>query len=129
MSMSDNYSDVQLGGKDMSADRKYNQQGPSGEFGQGVGPMYGDSQVDAGAPGNPYGYGPDPQNRMFSNDKTESPIGQAAEARGQTDTANDLINFLNNSAYTPGSRVCHELNEPQTPAHPAGKNDGRTGPA
>jgi hypothetical protein len=129
------------GGKNMSAERQENNQGKSGEYGQGgpQSPLNGDVPADSYP--NVFNYGYDAGNRMFSNDKAWEPQAQADEASGQSSTANDLIEFLNTSAYTMGSRVCHQLKEKdffatpekQSPAHPSGgqpgPGSGKTGPA
>lgn len=125
------YSNFQFG-KDKSAERQESSFGTSGDFGQ----VANAPATPAGQPGDypaVHGYGYDANNSQFSRNKTWEPQAMADEASGQSATANDLIGFLNTSPYVMGSRVCHELSEPQTPAHPsggkAGPGNGKTGPA
>jgi hypothetical protein len=117
-------------GKDNSAERQQSNMGSSGDYGAVA------NAPTTDVPMNDYpnlrGYGYDRTDSQFSRDKNWEPQAMADEASGQSSTANDLIGYLNTSPYTMGSRVCHELDEPQTPAHPsggsAGPGDGRTGP-
>jgi hypothetical protein len=125
------YTNFQFG-KDKSAERQEGNFGTSGDFGQ-----VSNAPATAAVPEETYpnirNYGYDADNSQFSRDKAWEPQAMADEASGQSATANDLIGFLNTSPYVMGSRVCHELSEPQTPAHPsggqAGPGNGKTGPA
>ncbi|GEM_PF-5895163 len=124
------YTDFRLdSGKDMSGERQQANQGQAGEYGQGgsQAPLNGDVSPENYP--NQFGYGYDAGNRMFSQDKNPDPQGQSEEASGSAFA--ELQQFLMNSPYTIGSRVCHEQSEQWTPPHPDKKNpgDGKTGPA
>jgi hypothetical protein len=113
------YSDFRMS-KDNSAERGEGKQGVSGEYGQGGPQSPLNGEVPAETYPNPFGYGYDANNREFSNDKSDTPDTMAAETAGNQNAFADLQHFLNNSPYTAGSRVCHELSEPWKPPHGEG---------
>src|SRR5437660_1739016 len=93
-------------GNDKSAQRTQGNQGTAGDYGATSNAPVTD------VPLNDYpnlrGYSYDDSNSQFSRDKNWEPQAMADEARGQSDTTNDLISYFNTSPYTAGSRVCHE---------------------
>jgi hypothetical protein len=111
--------DVRLDGS-KSVERQNSDMGSAGEFGQGVAPEA--PAVPEGNYPNVFNYGPDPNNREFSNDKASTPEQMATETGNSQDAFAELQHFLNNSLETPGSRVCHPLDTPWTPPTSDGQN-------
>jgi hypothetical protein len=127
MPTSNDYNYFQFG-KDKSAERQQSNLGTGGDFGQAANAPTTDVPVDSYPRLRPYGY--DASNPEFSSDKSATPDAMASETAGSQNDFADLQNYLMNSPYTIGSRVCHEQKEPWTPPHPEAKGpgDGKTGP-
>src|SRR5215469_3459800 len=115
-----------------SAERHDSNLGTGGDFGQ-VSNAPAAPEVPAETYPNIRNYGYDADNSQFSRDKVWEPQSQAERADGSTFA--ELQQFLMNSPYTAGSRVCHEQTsgEKETWKSPhdarPGAGDGRTGPA
>jgi len=71
-----------------------------------------------------YGQGYDRANRMFSNDKAETPEAMARETDGNQSAFAELQTFLVNNLPTAGSRVAHDGKKPWSPAHPEPEDGG-----
>jgi hypothetical protein len=121
------YSDFRFG-KDQSATRQEGNFGTGGDYGQTSNAPT--SNVAADTYPNAEGYGFDASNPQFSGDKSATPDAMASETAGSQNAFAELQHYFNNSPYTPGARVCHELKEVWTPPHPeaSGPGDGKTGP-
>lgn len=115
-------------GQSKSAERQQGNFGTASDFGQTASAPE-TPEVPAEVYPNIRDYGYDPTNPAFSSDKEADPQRMAEQADGSAFA--DLQQFLNNSPYTAGSRVCHELNERWKSPHDAasGTGDGKTGPA
>jgi hypothetical protein len=120
------FADFQFG-KDKSAERDRSNLGTSGDYGQAANAPTTDVPADTYPNLRNYGY--DPGNPEFSSDKASTPDAMASESAGSQNAFAELQHYLNNSPYTAGSRVCHELKEVWTPPHPEAKGpgDGKTG--
>ena len=125
------YTNFQFG-QSKSATRQEGNYGTSGDYGQTAdAPPTPAVQPDDYPAVRSYGY--DAGNTQFSRDKEWEPQAQAEQADGSSFA--DLQQFLMNSPYTAGSRVCHEQTsgEKETWKSPhdarLGAGDGRTGPA
>jgi hypothetical protein len=111
--------DVRLDGS-KSVERQNSDMGSAGEFGQGVAPEA--PAVPEGSYPNVFNYGPDPNNRQFSNDRADTPQAMADETAGSQSKFAELQQFLMNNLETPGSRVCHPTEEKWTPPTSDGQN-------
>jgi hypothetical protein len=114
------YQDVQFG-KSNSVERQQSNLGVSGDYGQ-VANAPETPAVSEGNYPNVFNYGPDPNNREFSNDKASTPEQMATETGNSQNAFAELQHFLNNNLETPGSRVCHPLDTPWTPPTSDGQN-------
>jgi hypothetical protein len=115
------------GGKNKSAERQQSNMGTSGDYGATSNAPTTD--VPENIYPNVFNYGHDAGNREFSSDKSATPDAMAAETAGSQNAFAELQHYFNNSPYTPGARVCHELKEVWTPPHgeAKGPGDGKTG--
>jgi hypothetical protein len=109
-------------GKDNSVERHQSKMRTSGDWGQTADAPT--DHVPADSYPNIRGYGYDASNSQFSSDKSSTPDDMAQETAGSQNAFAELQHYLNNSPYTIGSRVCHELKEVWTPPHPEAKGPG-----